>query len=399
MNILFICDEYPPGLNGGIGSIVQSLSREMQRQGHRVYVIGLYTYQYGEADYEVDNGVRIWRLRYGFNFGKNKILYKFQRKIPSFIKSGLFGRSDFKRFVGFVCKIIQEESIDIIEQPDWNTFAYEIGISNPVLPKLSIPLILKSHGSHSYFSKELNLPIRQKWRDIDKALFARADAISFVSKYCFEQNKLLFDIHVPTQILYNALPQNADQVKSERSGNIVFFSGTLVQKKGIFSLIKAWNIVNALVPDAKLIVFGKGETKALEDLLDNRARNSVDFKGHCPRKVLDGYLSLATLSIFPSYSETFGLGAVESMSCGCPTIFTKRSCGPEIIQHQENGLLVDPDDIQEIADTIMLLLSNKSLRERLGARGQIDVENRFNLTNITQKHILWYKEVISSFEL
>jgi len=64
MNVLFICEEYPPGKNGGIGTMVRMLGREMVKQGHNVYVAGLYPHGYGEADYEEDEGVKVWRLRY-----------------------------------------------------------------------------------------------------------------------------------------------------------------------------------------------------------------------------------------------------------------------------------------------------------------------------------------------
>lgn len=398
MNILFICDEYPPGLNGGIGSITQSLAREMVQQGHQVYVAGLYSYEYGQNDYEEDNGVKVWRLRYGFNFRSTRFLYRVQRKMPNFLKSLLYGQRNFDKFTCFIEKLIETEKVEIIEQPDWNTFAYDIGILHPILPSLSIPLVIKSHGSHSYFSKELNLPLREKWSAIDKKLFARADAISFVSKYCGEQNRLLFDIKVATQVLYNALPHNSRTIQSQRLNNLVFFSGTLVQKKGIYSLIKAWNIVSISVPEARLVVFGKGDIKPLKALLKNNTINTVDFKGHQARENLIEYLQTATLSVFPSYSETFGLGAVESLSCGCPTIFTKKSCGPEIIQHGENGLLIDPDNIQEIAEAILLLLHDKELRNLIGNRGKIDAQHRFSLSQLTEQHIRWYMSVIHSFD-
>lgn len=50
MNILFICDEYPPGKNGGIGTVVQNLGRELVKQGHSIFVVGLYHFSYGEKN-------------------------------------------------------------------------------------------------------------------------------------------------------------------------------------------------------------------------------------------------------------------------------------------------------------------------------------------------------------
>src|ERR1700761_9021534 len=63
MNILYLCDEYPPGRNGGIGTVVQLLGREMVRQGHNVIVAGFYDWGYGGEDYFEDEGVKVYRFR------------------------------------------------------------------------------------------------------------------------------------------------------------------------------------------------------------------------------------------------------------------------------------------------------------------------------------------------
>ena len=88
MNILYICDEYPPGRNGGIGTMVQVLGRELVKQGHNVYVAGLYSYRYGGNNFEEDKGVKVWRLRYGLNlfFMGNNFFYNILEKLPNWLK-------------------------------------------------------------------------------------------------------------------------------------------------------------------------------------------------------------------------------------------------------------------------------------------------------------------------
>src|SRR5690625_7674160 len=106
MNILFICDEYPPGMNGGIGTMVQVLSRELVKQGHQVTVIGLYPYYYGQKDYEVDQGVEVYRMRYGINFGRKhkNFFHKAFGRMPDFIRRNLNGkRRSEERRVGKEC--------------------------------------------------------------------------------------------------------------------------------------------------------------------------------------------------------------------------------------------------------------------------------------------------------
>ena len=75
MTILYICNEYPPGKMGGIGSITQTLARAMVNAGHTVLVAGLYLPGYGEADHETDHGVKVWRKRLKVDIGliKNNV--------------------------------------------------------------------------------------------------------------------------------------------------------------------------------------------------------------------------------------------------------------------------------------------------------------------------------------
>ena len=68
MNILYLCDEYPPGRHGGIGTSVRLLARQMAKMGHHVVVAGLYGPGYGGANEFSDEGVKVYRFRRGYDF-------------------------------------------------------------------------------------------------------------------------------------------------------------------------------------------------------------------------------------------------------------------------------------------------------------------------------------------
>lgn len=397
MNLLYVCDEYPPGPHGGMGSMVQVLAREMMRQGHQVFVAGLYTWQYGQQDYENDQGVQVWRFRYGLKLPgiNNGILYKVQRHLPSGIKARLNGRKAFSSFISFLQELISKEQIDLIEVPDWNTFAYDIGFRIN-WPEFPVPLLLKSHGSHTYFAQELGQTPFPAWAAIDKALYQRADSLSAVSRYTAQKNAALFQPGKEISVLYNsiAIPETAT---AQRAAQQVLFSGTLSYKKGVFSLAKAWNKVIDRHPGATLYLYGKGDTQALQQLLHPSARPSVHFMGHQSKAVLFDALRRATLAVFPSYSETFGLAPVEAMALACPTIFTRYSCGPEIVHDGSTGLLVAPDNIEELTAAICRLLENPALRQQLGDKGREDVLQRFDVTASARLHADYYQKVILDF--
>ena len=400
MHILFICDEYPPGKNGGIGTMVQVLGRELVRQGHQVTVVGLYPYYYGQKDYEVDQGVEVYRLRYGIRLSKNpdNKLNRVQNRLPEFIQKRLYGISSFKKMVRYIDRLIVHKNIDIIEIQDWNTFNIFNG-STPKWKEFSVPLVLKANGSYTYFCDELNQKPDDRLEEIDRLLYARADAITAVSNYTACKVKDIFNIKKNIHVLYNSVEVPALYVEmSDKQKQMVVFTGSLIEKKGIFSLAKAWNLVYKEKPDAQLYMFGKGEVDDLKILLDESALKSVCFMGHTPRDVIYDFLSKATLAIFPSYSETFGFCAAEAMSIGCPTIYTKRSCGPEIVRENVDGLLVDPDDIEEISSKILQLMNDENLQKQFSLQGRKSVIERFNIEKSAKEHIDFYNQVIQNYK-
>jgi glycosyltransferase involved in cell wall biosynthesis len=184
------------------------------------------------------------------------------------------------------------------------------------------------------------------------------------------------------------------------------FTGTLTPKKGILSLISAWSIVKEKNSLAVLDVYGKdeplknGASSMQAHLLDQippEFRHSVRFHGHVDRKTLLSALQSARVAVFPSYTETFGLCAAEAMACGCPTIYTKLSCGPEVVRDRVDGLLVDPDRPSEIAETILTLLSSEEMAGRLSEAGRARVLELYSLEKLLPANREFLNEAIRSF--
>ena len=398
MTILFICDEYPPGNNGGIGTTVQNLGRALSAQGHTVLVAGLYAYRYREKNYEEDGAVKVWRKRYGMNLhlpSKSKA-YTALEKLPDPVKKHLNGKKAFQKFIAFLQELIETHQVDVIEIADFNSFAMYIGFTVQ-WPAFKAPLILKSHGSYTYFCHELGESPLPKFRRNDEALFARADAFSCVSHYTAAINKQLFHLKAPVTVLYNGIEVPPVDNKIRKPFTVVF-TGTLVYKKGIFSLLRAWNKVYEKFPQAELLVYGKGSTRKLRPLLNEQSKDSVRFLGHVKREELLEQLTTATLAVFPSYSETFGMGVVEAMSKGCPVIYTKRSCGPEIVKDGVEGLLVDPDRVDEISGAIEKLLASPAERKTLAEAAYQSVSARFRMEKSAKDHLSFYTDVVQQFK-
>ena len=236
MNILYICEEYPPGKTGGIGTMVHVLGRELVKQGHNIYSVGLYPHGYAQASYEEDQGIKVWRLRYMTDIGLIKNNYSvtdilFWKCLKYSTLLHWDTRISSTRFFNFIKKIIEQYHIDIIEMPDWNTFLHN-SLTTVHVPVFKIPLVVKLHGSYSYFRNEMNNSLPKKIFFSEKNLLNRADMISAVSLYTASETKKLFGITKDLSILYNTISIPRNSMVEKIDNKVVLRE--LLRKKKVF---------------------------------------------------------------------------------------------------------------------------------------------------------------------
>ena len=99
-------------------------------------------------------------------------------------------------------------------------------------------------------------------------------------------------------------------------------------------------------------------------------KEMVAFLGSRSQDTLPYYYSAADLCVMPSLYESFGMVALEAMACGTPVVASRVGGLPYVVRDGETGLLVPENDACALADGLYLLLTDQSLRRRLGARGQ-----------------------------
>jgi phosphatidyl-myo-inositol dimannoside synthase len=141
--------------------------------------------------------------------------------------------------------------------------------------------------------------------------------------------------------------------------------------KGHDMLLDAWRSVLDAVPDACLVVVGRGDDS---DRLMTRAAQlglgqHVLFTGFVTEATLRALYRRAAVFAMPSRGEGFGLVYLEAMRAGLPCIGSTADAAGDIIRHGETGFLVDPDDTGDLVDSLRLLLDNAELRDRFGAAG------------------------------
>lgn len=379
MRLCFICSEYPPVAHGGIGSVTESLARALVVAGHQVRVVGLYRSVGSKVEYDEQDAVQVWRLgESDQRLGWLRARYRLYELVSGWCAN---------------------REIDLIEVPDYHGLA-------AFWQKLPVPLVVRLHGSSSYFSVEMGRRPDTLSYWIERSSLRRSDFTCAVSRYVYEQTKTIFnDCCNEAEIIYNPVQTTSRVTLAQRSKQKIVFTGTLTPKKGIVSLIRAWPQVISQRYDAELHIYGKDGVAEdgrsmqvyLSSLLGDANRAGVHFHGHVSRDQVFQALREARVAVFPSYAESFGLAPIEAMSTGCPTIYSQRPPGPEIVRDDVDGRLVDPDKPQMIASAIIELLNKDDLARRFALAGYERVSRDFSLEKVLPKNESFYGRCIEQF--
>jgi glycogen(starch) synthase len=399
MNILYLCDEYPPGRHGGIGTSIWAMAHQMVKLGHKVVVAGLYSPGYGGENEFDDEGIKVYRFRWN---NRNGTWFRSQgplvRIINSILKiTGITDREIKKSIALYKVsleKLIAENQIDVVEMPDYNDYVRfcRSYIPFPVLP---VPVIVKMHGSATYFLREENKQAPAHIFKMEQAILNQAAAVTSVSRYTADKSAMYFSYHGAVEILYNGIDTNMPEGRISRNPRQVIYTGTLVQKKGIYQLAKAWNIVNKEMPDTRLLVLGKGPRQKVISYLTKQAKQSVIFMGHVATKQLIDHLAGSAISVFPSYAEAFAMAPLEAMACGTAVINSNRTSGTELIDDNVDGMLIDPDNITQIASSILYLLNHPDDCKALSKKGNEKVRREFEISKLAVQTVQFYNDVLN----
>lgn len=190
-----------------------------------------------------------------------------------------------------------------------------------------------------------------------------------------------------------ASPSHGDQPR------VVVCVSMLRYEKGIDVLLQAWRLVQEQLAgpsQAKLIIVGIGP---LQEQLECMAKalgiaDSVEFAGL--QSDIPMQFQRADLAVLPSRFEGMPNTVLEAMACGLPCVATRVSGSEDIIQHGINGLLVEPQDYESMAQALFTLLRDPLLAKTYGHAARRRIEQNYSFQRILDLYIELYQSLIGS---
>jgi glycosyltransferase involved in cell wall biosynthesis len=209
-------------------------------------------------------------------------------------------------------------------------------------------------------------------------------------------NKLFLQaLHIatPIDVVYNGIDvagflrrfaelENIESAKKESETVNCLYIGSIIDRKRVDILLRAFAIARKNFPKARLVVVGGGslESSSKELSAELQLSNVVQFMG-----LMVDYpftlLKRSDILVSASESESFGLVFAEAMSFSLPVVACKVGGIPEVIANGETGLLVEPNDPEAFAAALLILLKDSDLRIRMGNAGLERVKKEFQIQN------------------
>ncbi len=223
-----------------------------------------------------------------------------------------------------------------------------------------------------------------------------------VSRFLKEKTITNYDINKDIRVIYNFIdtdlykPMPSKNLRDHIAPNgekVLIHISNFRPVKRTTDVIKIFNKVHKEIP-SKLVLVGDGPDRAECDKLakEFKINNDIIFLGK--QEALVEILNAADVFIIPSQSESFGLSALEAMSCGLPVVSSSVGGLPELIRHNETGYIAEIGDVDRMARYVIELLTNDRKYELFSKNSRERAVTCFDKNIIVPQYEEYYKEII-----
>ncbi|MBD3390051.1 glycosyltransferase [Candidatus Micrarchaeota archaeon] len=368
MRILHLCAFYYPNKEGGAEIFAKELCERLAKENEVTLVTGKFSKELKNK--ENIGGVDVVRI---------PMLMVQNLKLLSYLFSSVI--EGWKR----------RKEVDVYH----GTMAFSAGTAAVMLKKLTGKrAIVTIQGGDVGDYRENSGKFGGILKPVISWTLRNADVVHAVSK---DLKRKAEDLGVKEVVV---IPNGVDTEKFSRKGNtreelglegkkVVLSVSRLAPKNGIDTLIEVFGKVREKIPEAELLILGKGDE---EEKLKKMAGEGIRFLEPVPHEQLAEYYTAADVFCRPSRDEGFGIVFIEAMACGVVPVGTSVGGITDIIKNWENGVLVKPDDPNGLAMNLEKLLLETRKRKEMSEKAVQDAKKRFSWESISKNIENLYRE-------
>ncbi len=231
----------------------------------------------------------------------------------------------------------------------------------------------------------------------------RSDGVTAVSSYLRKETEERFGITRPIEVIPNFVdttrftPDRRKELKELLGigmGPLLMHASNFRRVKNVRDVIKVFARVAEKSP-ARLALVGEGPERAACEILAEEygIADRVFFLGN--RREIESILPAADVFLLPSSQESFGLAALEAMSCGVCVIACRSGGLPELVVDGETGYLFEVGDVDGMSEAALALLSNEAERERMGAQARERARDEYPTDRIVAQYESFYEKTLA----
>lgn len=377
MKIAIVC--YPTF--GGSGVVATELGLELAKKGHEIHFI---TYS---------QPVRLALL--------NSNLHYHEVHVPEY---PLFHYQPYELALSSkLVDMVKLYEIEVLHVHYAIPHAYAGYMAKKMLEDegIKIPMITTLHGTditlvgnHPFYKPAVSFSIN------------KSDFVTSVSSSLRDDTYRLFDIKKEIVVIPNFIEPNkssSDEVKkcnrsmmANENEKIITHISNFRKVKRIDDIVKIFYNIQKEIP-AKLMMVGEGPEKQMaEDLCSSLGiYDKVVFFGNSSE--IDEILCYSDLFLLPSETESFGLAALEAMSCGVPVISSNSGGLPEVNIEGYSGYLSDVGDVNAMSKNAISILSDEAKLKQFKINAK-EVASRFDILKIVPMYEKVYQQALDKYK-
>lgn len=399
LKVLVISDLYPDNVNPVKGVFVHNQLNQLADCGVNIIVISPVPW----SPYILSLVRKSWG-KYS-KVDKTSDMGRIQVEYPRYLRPpGLW----FYPYSGITCYLGIRKTIERIYQ----RFPFDVLYTNALIPsgysgcllarKLDVPSVCyvgESDLSHSNLSKSFS----------ERMGYVILNSTRLVSVSKCEKDRIIEIANPkrPIEVIYRGtdievfkcLNINFElkrRLSLPDDSLVITFVGWLIKRKGVSDLLKAFSTIASRFPEAYLMVVGEGPERSNLDALSKNigVEKRVIFTGLVKNEDMKSYYSITDVMAFPSYAEGLPNAVVEAVACGKPVVATNVGGIPEVIIPGVNGFLTAVGDVEMLSSNIIRILTDTTLRKRMGEESRRIAEVSFDAKKCATKLIDLFKQVI-----